>query len=176
MAMRVRATTPVAPIPKKGKHGAKCDVVSILTASSLIKDQIDSTMRGPLPALLHTETCIRFWSALGQIKHNAPVPAVWTMLGETLNIGMLLAEDGLGLEYLQVFVDAQEALFRGWLRGERTGSFRLDGPGIAVITEALEIHDVQLDVACWADVTRAERTMVDRINAGELFAADPVAA
>jgi hypothetical protein len=176
MAMRARVINlPPAPA-KKARHGGKCDVVGILSASSLIQDQIAKTMAEPLTDLHRIESGLRYWTAFVQLKHHQATHAVWTPLCEAINIAMLLAEDDIGLHYLQLFIDAQEAIFRAWMRGERTGSYRLDGPGIAKITEALEVHDAQLEVALRGDLAKAERTMLQRLDEGNHYMAEPVAA
>ncbi|WP_426106410.1 hypothetical protein [Massilia sp. TSP1-1-2] len=177
MAMRARVIDlPAAAAPKKARHGARCDVVGILSASSLIQGQIEKAMTEPLPALLHTESCLRYWTAFVQLKHPAATLDVWLPLCEAMNIAMLLCEEDIGAQYLDLFIAAQEAIFRAWMRGERTGSYRLDGPGIAVITEALEVHDAQLDVSLRGDLAKAERTMLERMAEGNHYKAEPVAA
>lgn len=176
MAMRARVIDLLAPKPKKARHGGKCDVVGILSASSRIQGQIDKAMAEPLADLHRIESGLRYWTAFVQRKHHQASLDVWTPLCEALNIAMLLCEEDIGARYLQLFIAAQEAIFRAWMRGERTGSYRLDGPGIATITEALEVHDAQLEVALRGDLARAERTMLQRLDEGNHYMAEPVAA
>lgn len=177
MAMRARAIAPPAPAPKKrGRHGRSCNVVSILSKSAAVQEEIDHAMCQPLTDLHRIESCLRYWTAFVQIKcHQAPHEA-WSSLCEAINIALLLCEDGIGAEYRELFIEAQEAIFRASARGYHLGTFQLDGPAIATISQALVVADAQLEVALRDDLARAERTMIERINEGNFFTAEPLAA
>lgn len=177
MAMRARIIDlPKRPQNGNPRHGPRADVVGILSASSLIQTQIDKTMAEPLTDLHRIESALRYWTALEQLKfHNATLE-VWLPLCQAINIGMLLAEEDIGAAYLPLFIDAQEAIFRAYIRGTESGSFRLDGPGIVTITHALLVHDAQLDVSLRGDLAKAERTMQQRLDEGNHYDTQPKAA
>lgn len=179
MAMRARAIVPSVPAlaqKKRGRHGLACNVISILAKSAAVQEEIDHMLRQPLTDLHRIESCLRYWTAFVQIKcHQAP-HEVWSPLCEAINIALLLCEDGIGAEYQGLFIEAQEAIFRASARGYRLGTFRLDGPAISTISQALEVADAQLEVALRGDLARAERTMIERINEGNFFRAEPLAA
>lgn len=123
-----------------------------------------------------TEAGLRYWLAFVQLKYGAATRPAWEVVCQALNIAMILAEDDIGAGYLGELIAAQEFAFVAYKRGERTGSYRLDGPGIQVVARALEIHDAQLAVALWGDITIAEKKMTDSIAEGNVFEAVPLAA
>lgn len=177
MAMRVRVVaTPVPAKPNLGRHGPAFNVVSLLTASVARQEEIDRLMREPLTDEHRTVSRLRYWNAFEQIKMHAATQEAWQPLCEAINIGMLLCEDGIGAEWIDVFLKAQDFIFHASARGYRRGSYRLDGNGIAAVTAALDVHDAQLEVALRGDLAKAERTMIARIDEGNFLQAAPLAA
>lgn len=80
-------------------------------------------------------------------------------LAVATNLSMLLTELGVGREYLAVAIAGQEAVVRCRARAERTGKWGLDGPAIAAIDLALELHDQQVEIATQAQMSAAIREM-----------------
>lgn len=80
-------------------------------------------------------------------------------LAVAMNLSMLLTEIGVGREYLAVAIAGQEAIVRCKARAERTGKWGLDGPAIAALEHALELHDQQVEIATQAQMSAALREM-----------------
>lgn len=80
-------------------------------------------------------------------------------LAVAMNLSMLLTEIGVGREYQAVAIAGQEAVARCKARAERSGKWGLDGPGIAAIEHALELHDQQVEIATQAQMSAALREM-----------------
>ncbi|AZG14954.1 hypothetical protein [Cupriavidus pauculus] len=80
-------------------------------------------------------------------------------LAVAMNLSMLLSEIGVGREYLSIAIAGQEAVMRCKARAERTGKWGLDGPGIAAIEQAIDLHDQQLEIATQAQMSAVLREM-----------------
>lgn len=110
-----------------------------------------------------------YWAALENLRSGPADYDAWECLVSTLNIGMALCEGGIGPEYVDEMVVAQEAAVRAKVRADEGKSYRLDGDGIAIITEALRTHDVQLEHAQRKEVTAAIRLVRQRVADGNVF-------
>jgi hypothetical protein len=106
----------------------------------------------------------------------------WANVAGTLNTALMLAEDGYGIEHQEQFNRALEGICRAWLRSQKalqdTGKeiWRFDGPAINDIRDALELHDQQCAIATKGDIRRALAEVKNRINAGQVYQANRVAA
>ena len=92
----------------------------------------------------------------------------WSQLACSMNIAMLLAEQGIGSERLGDIRRAQDALMRAKARGERTGTWGLDGDGIRDLRAAITAHDAQISTATKAQIRAAISEMHRRMNAGDV--------
>ncbi|WP_447639563.1 hypothetical protein [Pandoraea norimbergensis] len=95
----------------------------------------------------------------------------WSQLACSMNIAMLLAEQGVGSERLGDIRCAQDALMRAKARGERTGKWGLDGDGIRDLRAAITAHDAQMATASKAQVQHAISEMHRRMKAGDVLGA-----
>lgn len=80
-------------------------------------------------------------------------------LAVAMNLSMLLTELDVGKEYMAVAIAGQEAVVRCQARAANTGKWGLDGPAIAAIEQALELHDQQVEIATQAQMSAAIREM-----------------
>lgn len=80
-------------------------------------------------------------------------------LAVAMNLSMLLAELDVGKEYLPIAIAGQEAVVRCQARAAKAGKWGLDGPAIAAIEQALELHDQQVEIATQAQMSAAVREM-----------------
>lgn len=62
---------------------------------------------------------------------------------------------------------------RARVRGDQSGSFRLDGAGLAAIPFALELHDEQLKLVVYRDIHRVEVMMETRMAQGNVYTYAP---
>jgi hypothetical protein len=89
---------------------------------------------------------------------------------------MALAEAGIGEEYEQDIVKALDGAFRAKIRSGKSGSFRLDGEALQAIELALRVHDQQMEIATRAEITEAMTLVARRIEEGNVYTAQRVAA
>lgn len=92
----------------------------------------------------------------------------WSTVVCSINIAMLLCEQGICAAALPTIKLAQEAMLRSRERANRTGKWALDGEGIRVIQAALNIHDEQISRATRGQVSAALNKVHQRIKQGEI--------
>lgn len=92
----------------------------------------------------------------------------WSTVACTINIAMLLAEDGVEAAALPTILVAQEALLRVRERAQRTGKWAFDGDGIRVILAAINIHDEQISRATRGQIVAALEELHRRVMIGEV--------
>jgi hypothetical protein len=61
------------------------------------------------------------------------------------NVSLLLCEHGIGREYLDDVIAAQQAVVSIKARRERVGRYGATGPELALLQTLLDLHDAQLD-------------------------------
>jgi hypothetical protein len=117
-----------------------------------------------------TDIGITSWHAFSKmVSGTAPDADDWAMIASSLNIALMLAEDGYGIEHQDQFNRALEGISRAWVRGSRTGQWRFDGPAIQDVRDALELHDQQCALVTKGDIKRALLEVTARINAGHVY-------
>lgn len=184
MAWRVRAEPASAPAGKSKKHISSLDrtatAINVLAQNGAIRgrqDEIAGIMAAPVDELHAIESGLRYWLSFARAKCSAPDLDAWRPLCEAVNLGMILAENDIGAAYLDLFIAAQEALFHAWQYGLKTGSYQLRVTAeVQTIARALAVHDAQIACALRGDLAIAERTMLKRLNDGDKFEAEPLAA
>lgn len=119
-----------------------------------------------------TELGTAYWGSFGDITTGAAREDSWHYVAGSLNMALLLCEAGLGEEHTPLIIAAQDGIFKAKLRGERTGSYRLDGAGIMAVREALHVHDAQMAHATPNDIAAADAELKKRIAAGDVYSAE----
>jgi hypothetical protein len=80
----------------------------------------------PLGGEQVTDIGITSWRAFANmVTGTAPDVDDWAMIASSLNTALMLAEDGYGIEHQDQFNRALEGISRAWVRGSRTGYWRL---------------------------------------------------
>lgn len=87
----------------------------------------------------------------------------WGCLALGSNMALILAEKGIGAEWIEKIQEGQEALMRANARGEQIGSWRMDGMGAKVLGEVLDILDGQLEVATRGEIIEARDIILKRM-------------
>jgi hypothetical protein len=112
---------------------------------------------------------LAYWLNLEQLASGVATEEAWSVVVTALNIGLALAETGIGVEHESTFNLALEGAFRAKTRSARTNSFRLDGEGLSDIKAALAVHDGQMDIASRAEVIAAMSLVRQRIDEGHVY-------
>lgn len=96
----------------------------------------------------------------------------WYVLAATMNVALVLAEQGYGEEFIPEIKDAMESLMAVKYRADRTGQWAFDGAGIQHMRVALELHDQQCALASRGEIKKVLKTIIERANAGHMYAAE----
>ena len=87
-----------------------------------------------------------------------------------LNIGVILAERGLGAEYLGLLRPALAAMGRAKERHRKHGKFGLDGDGLIAIRDVADLHAEQMRLATQGELVDAVDEMHRRVAGEEVLA------
>lgn len=93
----------------------------------------------------------------------------WNALAAVVNTQLLLAESGVGGDAMEEIKGAQAALMAAQHRFEAIGRYGFDGRGLVAVTDALELHDQQIDLCTKGEYSRALQGVYQRMNAGEVL-------
>ena len=127
----------------------------------------------PLTGAQLTDLGAAYWLSFEQLRTGEATEEVWSCVVCALNIGMALAEAGIGDEYEQTLIVALDGAFRAKVRSATSGNFRLDGEALGAIDDALHVHDAQMEIATRDEVTAAMRLVHARIEEGNVYQAEP---
>jgi hypothetical protein len=94
-----------------------------------------------------TDLNIAYWLSMSAMLTGESSEQHWCTVVCSLNISLILAERGLGADYVPYIGKALDGAFRAKLRAKKTGIWRFDGEAITDIRTALEVHDEQVKVA-----------------------------
>ncbi|WP_157266507.1 hypothetical protein [Azohydromonas aeria] len=98
-----------------------------------------------------TRLCYWYLDSLGAMKHGRGVRRDAERMGQMVTATWLLAERGIGAEYLPLVEEAKDALRRLKERVERMEAARrpvswvLDGPGYQALLSCTDLHEAQLE-------------------------------
>jgi hypothetical protein len=90
-------------------------------------------------------------------------------LAFSINIALILAEMGLGKEWIEQVKAAQVGLMRCLKRSEDTGRWGLDGDAIQLLKEVMKLHDEQLEEATQKQIAQAMQEMLVRLGDGDVI-------
>lgn len=138
---------------------------ALLTASARIEDT------RPLSDGQVTDLAAAYWLALDAMVRGTSGEEEWSVVTCALNIALVLAEQGIGLEYERDFIAALDGAFRAKLRAEQKGSWRFDGEALQAIRTALALHDQQIVEATKVQLRAAMLEVHRRIDAGCVYEA-----
>lgn len=125
-----------------------------------------------------TDISIAAWHAFANIATGATSSIDdWAMIASTINIALILSEQGYGIEHEDVFNRALESLTHTYVRGKSKDIWRFSGDALNHVRTALDLHDQQCALVSKGDIKRAMNTVQERIEAGHVFElAEPAAA
>jgi hypothetical protein len=125
--------------------------------------------RAPLDGDQLTDLGAAYWLSFDNLRKFDANEESWSCVVCALNIGMALAETGIGAEYEADIVKALDGAFRAKVRSARTGNFRLDGEALQAIEHALDVHDSQMELATRKEVTAAMELVRRRIDEDNVY-------
>ena len=103
-------------------------------------------------------------SALEAFTHGKATRIEWMDLADMANVAETMARRGTGPEVLTVCEHANLALRRTHARFKSLGVMALDGPGLQVLRDLYEYHDLQRSSVSRAEYERCIKLTADRIR------------
>lgn len=144
-----------------------------ITAWLDFKDHLYGTMHnGKMPMTDHDHKNMISYHHLALLntrQGNASEQSL-RYLAMACNMSMILSENGIGGEECLELVDqVQPALLRAIARGQASGSWRFDGPGLQVMDELLSVFDDQLRIATRNEIQAAKEDMEARVARNDVL-------
>jgi hypothetical protein len=102
-------------------------------------------------------------SAMLSLTNGTATKSDWDYICAALNVAVVLAEHGIGVEY---FDDIKTAMMAHAACGKRYyngGRFGYTGEQLTAVNKALEIHDAQVDIATVAEMERGHIEVAKRL-------------
>jgi hypothetical protein len=127
--------------------------------------------RIPLASDQQRDICIAYHACLQSILRGHGTDQAWHTLACSLNIAMMLCEQGFNAGKLDTIKQAQQAMLNCRARAARHGSYGFTGDEARLLMEACNAHDEQIATASKAQVSNALRDLHRRIEAGEVLEA-----
>lgn len=112
---------------------------------------------------------IAFHASLQAILRGHGNEQAWATLSCSLNIAMMLCEQGFSAGSLQVIQMAQNAMMTCKARADRHNKYGFTGDEARLVMAACNIHDEQLSRARKAQVAEALRELHRRIEQGDVI-------
>lgn len=116
-----------------------------------------------------TDLALGYWIAFDNMTMNASTEYDWNIVTGSLNIGIVMCEEGINEEAMDLFKRALDASFKTKQRGERTGVWRYDGGDIETIRNALAAHDQQCGKVNQGTMVNVIRDVQKRVDSGLVY-------
>ncbi|MBU9661857.1 hypothetical protein KTF22_08130 [Burkholderia multivorans] len=125
--------------------------------------------RTPMDGGQQTDLGIAYYMALNEMTNGHGTEEHWSTVTCALNIALVIAETGPGLDSIGIIKSALAGAVRSRDRARRTGKWGFDGDALIDIRIALEIHDAQMATVSKVAILKALGEVHRRIDAGEIF-------
>lgn len=142
---------------------------SAVSFISLALAMYDNDPRRPMNDDQLTDLEVAYRMAFHGMLNGQATEENWCVCVCSLNIALVLAERGLGEEFVPRINDALEGAFRAKVRAGRSGKWGFDGVAIQAIKDAFEVHEEQLKLASKREVRDALHEVHRRADEGNVF-------
>lgn len=119
----------------------------------------------PLPAERQANVAIAYHTSIDALTSGYAEKNHFDTIVYALNIGSILAQNGIGGDYIDLLPPASAAMVRCKERWQKTGKFGLDGEGLLAIRAVADLHEAQLAAATHAEPSAAIDEMHRRLGA-----------
>lgn len=137
--------------------------------SAVIKNQHCRSSKTPLPSENQTNVVIAYHTAIDAMTGGYAEKSHFDTLVYAMDIGVILAERGIGEEYAESIMPAMNGLIRAKGRYLKTGKFGLDGEAVTALKAVADLHEAQLQVATRGQLEAAINEMHARIAQGNTY-------
>lgn len=120
----------------------------------------------PAPQESQLKAKISYHMAMTRITRGEGDAQDWTEIANSVNLSLVLAEMGYGVEYVPQLVKAQGAMILLRDRFKGGGRMVCRADEMAALNEALALHDEQLEIAPLRDIERAVRHVEQQFAKG----------
>lgn len=127
--------------------------------------------RIPLASDQQRDIGIAYHACLQSILRGHGNEQAWSTLACSLNIAMMLCEQGFNAGKLDTIKQAQIAMLNCRARAAKHGSYGFTGDEARLVMEACTIHDEQIAKANKHQVSTALRDLHRRIEVGDVLEA-----
>jgi hypothetical protein len=131
------------------------------------REWVDNMTSIPAADIIKIKLVTRF--ALDNVRKGLCSEYDFNALAAVTNTQLVLAESGIGGDALDKIKAAQNALLDAQHRFDVIGRYGFDGRGLVAVTDALDIHDQQIDLCTKGEYSRALQGVYARMNAGEVL-------
>lgn len=125
--------------------------------------------QNPLPEERQKNVAIAYHTSIDALAGGYAEKNHFDTVVYALNIGVILAENGIGAEYLDLLRPASAAMARCKERYLKTERFGLDGDGLQAIRAVADLHEAQLAAATHGELAAAIDEMHRRIGTAKQF-------
>ncbi|MDF0506580.1 hypothetical protein POK33_38160 [Burkholderia cenocepacia] len=112
---------------------------------------------------------INYGVAIDQVANGKATDRDVGNIGFMCNVAGVLCENGFGEQYAEDVQEAKNALFRAELRRSQGHNWGFDGPGLAAVRRAYDLHVAQIEVAGQGHLVAAGREVTRRAAAGDVM-------
>jgi len=102
--------------------------------------------------------------AMSNIVRGVGEPFDWDDVNGAISMALVMAEQGIGKEYIEEFKAARDALVYCVDRYKRTGKFGFTGDELKAMNIALDSHEAQMTCVRGIDVDRAVSEVARRLK------------
>lgn len=126
------------------------------------------TKRKPLANDQLRDLSLAYRLALQAMLRGSGTEETFSTLACSLNIAMVLCEQGVWASYLHGIQEAQDALLSSRDRAQKLNKWGFDGNEARLVMRALAIHDEQLAMATKSQIVSALAEVKNRLTEGEV--------
>ena len=126
-------------------------------------------MQHPLDTTQKTDLGVALRVSLEALRTGRATEQEFHTLAAAINVSLVLCERGTGNEYEATIKGAQEGLLRLWQRGQHTGRWVMDGPGLHHAMQCIDLHEAQIAIVSRQEAADAMREVKRRIQRGDVF-------
>lgn len=153
--------------PRKKMAHRSASYLGGLTA--VIRGQTGRSKLAPLPSENQVNVVIAYHTSIDAMTGGTATTTHFDTLVYAMDIGVILAEHGIGTEYAEMIQPAMNGLIRAKERYLKTGKFGLDGDALAALKAVAGLHEAQLQVATRGQLEAAINEMHARIARGNTY-------
>ncbi|MFA6204422.1 MAG: hypothetical protein WC710_14685 [Gallionella sp.] len=138
------------------------------TVRPLLDPMVFITKRAPLASDQQRDIGIAYHASLQAILRGHGNEQAWCTLSCSLNIALMLCEQGFSAGHIEDIKRAQTAMISCRTRAEIHNKYGFTGDEARLVMAACNIHDEQISHASRAQITEAIHEVHQRIEIGEI--------